>query len=74
MNRQKKEIVKKIEYLNRSLEMADCYETPVEVYKELFKGLESAADELAKLRGFENVNEEWAYEMRVCPPAYLPYI
>lgn len=77
MTRQKKELIKKIEYIDNLILAEDelgCGMTPPNFYRSLFQEVERLAEELAHLRGFKDQQEELEYECRVHPPAYLPYI
>lgn len=74
MTRQKKELVKRIREINDFLCADEELGCGFGSYKHLYQEIESLAEQLAQLRGFKDQQEELEYEMRKCPPAYLPYI
>lgn len=77
MTRQKKELIKKIEYIDSLICAEDelgCGMTPPDFYRSLYQEIERLAEELAHLRGFKDQQEMLEYEIKKCPPAYLAYI
>lgn len=74
MTRQKKEIIKRIEYLNEMIEVdmaLGCGMAPAGAYDDTYEEISRLYDELAHLRGYAD-GTEMMYDTRGYDPAADP--
>lgn len=66
MTRQKKEIIKKIEEADNFIaadQELGCGFAPDDFYTPIYKVIDGLRDQLARLRGYKDADEEWAADM-----------